>query len=381
MLDLLIELSLIPSGSHNLDGLAKMIQAMKRIFASLGGVIQEISLPPKTILNQQGELVEKQFGKALTIRKRPEAPVQILLSGHLDTVYTDQHITIEKVDRKILKGPGVADMKGGLVVMLKALKIFEETPFCQNIGWEVILNPDEEIGSIGSSLLLEQCAKGKTLGLVFEPALADGALVSERKGSVNLTLICRGKAAHAGRDFHQGRNAIEGMARVIKKIEEKKSEHAETTINVGYITGGSAVNIVPDYCLVRMNIRSFLLDKIQESKKMIEEIVKREGGDFAFEVMQDSDRPPKVFDKKTENLYSRLKECADKMNMPLSWKPSGGASDGNILAAKGLPVIDSLGVVGGSLHSPDEFMLIDSLVERAMLVTLFLMKRELWIKN
>ena len=203
MMSLLRSWAAINSESENLSGLSQMIAALEMQFLSLGGHMQRIDLPPRSTIAIDGSPITIPHGQALHITKRPEAPIQIFLGGHMDTVYSPSHPfqKAEDLSENILRGPGVADMKGGLIVMLTALKAFENHPSSKNVGWEILINPDEEIGSIGSEQLFVAAAQRNHLGLIFEPSFADGALVSDRKGSANFSVVAKGLAAHAGRDF------------------------------------------------------------------------------------------------------------------------------------------------------------------------------------
>lgn len=190
MIDLTAQWSAINSGSYNLAGLRTMRAALAEAFAPLGAQQEVIALSPISQIHANGEAVEVPMAEALRITKRPEAPIQILLVGHMDTVYGADH-PFQKpsyISENILNGPGVADLKGGLVVMLHALMALEQSPWAENLGWQALLNPDEEIGSIASDPLLKLGAMGKTLGLVYEPALSDGTLAGPRKGSGNFAL-------------------------------------------------------------------------------------------------------------------------------------------------------------------------------------------------
>ncbi len=186
---------------------------------------------------------------ALRLRVRPEAPVRILLGGHYDTVYGADHPfqRCTLLDAQTLRGPGVADMKGGLVVMLAALQAFEAAPESHRIGWEVLLGPDEEIGSSARAPRRGVAAARNHVGLVFEPARANGDLVSSRKGTGTFVVTCRGRAAHAGRDPAAGRNAILALAEFLPQADTLNRELPGVMLNVGNIRGGGAVNIVPDW--------------------------------------------------------------------------------------------------------------------------------------
>jgi glutamate carboxypeptidase len=244
------------------------------------------------------------------------------------------------------------------------------------VGWEVLINPDEEIGSPGSAPLLIQAAKRNHLGLVFEPSLPDGNLVGARKGSGNFTVIARGKAAHAGRSPQLGRNAIDALARFIVGLESLDDAGGAITTNVGYVHGGGPVNVVPDLAECRFNVRVTTPDDQRAfedgRKRLAEEINRIEG--ISLELHGRFTRPPKPLDAKTLKLLEQVAACGRDLGLSLQWRPTGGACDGNNLAAAGLTTIDSLGVTGGDIHSSDEYILLDSLAERAKLTALLLMK-------
>ena len=154
------------------------------------------------------------------------------------------------------RGPGVIDAKGGLVVLLTAIDAVERSDLAGNLGWELFLNTDEEIGSPGSAAFFAEAAKRNHLALLFEPAMPDGALVSERKGSGNFSLVVRGRAAHAGRDFSAGRNAIVAAADFAVAVHRLNGTIPEVTLNVARIDGGGPANVVPDLAVCRLNAGS-----------------------------------------------------------------------------------------------------------------------------
>ncbi|HSV15187.1 MAG TPA: M20/M25/M40 family metallo-hydrolase, partial [Tepidisphaeraceae bacterium] len=230
----------INSGTHNLDGLARLSAELRREFQVLGGETRELPVQPSTSVDARGQTVQMPLAPAISIRKRSSAALRVFLGIHMDTVYGPEHPfqMVERDDEKSFRGPGVADAKGGLCVMLIALEALERSDFANRIGWEVLINSDEEIGSPGSAPLLRECATRNKLGLVYEPAFADGALVGERKGSGNFTAVIRGRAAHAGRDFHHGRNAIHAAAAMVMELDQINRRLPGVTVNVGRIDGG-----------------------------------------------------------------------------------------------------------------------------------------------
>lgn len=373
----------------NIQGLQIQMQEMKKSFAVLGGEMKELNLPPHTNVDESGNKVPMQFGKALQITKRPDAPIKILLAGHMDTVFTQMSAfqRVVDVDDKQLVGPGVCDMKGGLVVLLYALQALEKSPYAQNIGWEVLITPDEEIGSPGSHGIYERAAQRNNLGLLFEPSFADGAIVTSRAGSMKLIVITKGKAAHAGRDYAKGRSAIYAIAPLLVALEElstiKQGPEVsdanfedQVIVNVGELRSGAGYNVVPDLAIMRINVRACRKELFAKVKAKIHELVenfgKKEG--INMELIEDLTSPPKVIDQGTEKLFDWIKTCASDLGSTVYGRPSRGASDGNYLAAYGLPCIDTLGVIGDNIHTHNELMQIDSLTQRAKLSALLLMR-------
>lgn len=292
------------------------------------------------------------LGKALYIQKRKEAPIQIFLSGHMDTVFPVDSLfqKVTKISANKWRGPGITDMKGGLLVILEALKILEQSPYKKYVGWKVFIDPDEEIGSPGSQDHILQLAQGSLAALVFEPAFADGSLVSSRKGSINLTLISKGKKAHAGRDFEKGENAILKLARLMTALEKSRG----VNVNFGAISGGEAFNIVPDLAQLKVNIRG---DKQIDLTKFLEDLDSYIADKQITKILH-SHRGPKPFDKATKNLLTQI-------HPEIKVKSSGGVSDGNLLASLEIPVLDTLGVVGGLIHTHEEYIELDSLYDRS----------------
>jgi glutamate carboxypeptidase len=372
MIDLLTRWADTNTESHNLSGLAKMISMLEDAFSVLNAKAQRIDI----VAEPWGSAEEQPLGQALVLRKRPDAAARVFLCCHMDTVYSPYH-PFQKcgpVEGGMLRGPGVADAKGGIIVMLKALEALEDSPWAQGVGWEVLINPDEEIGSPGSGALLVEGARNNDLGLVFEPSLPDGNLVGDRKGSGNYKVTVRGRAAHAGREPHMGRSAINALARFIVELNEA-SENG-ITINVGYVEGGGPVNVVPDLALCRFNVRVMTMEDQVYFEEHVDGLVKEfnrlEG--ISLELEGRFARPPKPLDGKTVLLLDHISKCGKDLGLDIEWRASGGSCDGNNLAAAGLPTVDSLGVTGAGIHSADEYVLVGSLVERSQLTALLLMK-------
>ena len=378
MLNKTIELASINSGSINTAGVNRVGKKLAEYFSVLGGAAEVIPVAAYQFVNSSGEIQSTPLGDALRITKRPNASLQIFFCGHMDTVFpTDSPFqSMTWLDDNTLNGPGVADLKGGLVVMLKAIEALERSPWADKIGWEILFNPDEEIGSPGSSALIADAATRVNLGMIYEPCMPDGTLAGARKGSGNFSIVVNGKAAHAGREHHLGRNAIRAMCDFISALDDLNGQREGVTINPGFIEGGGAVNVVPDMCISRFNIRlEQPADELwcsQQIEALVQQLNQRDGIHAALH--GGFGRKPKVLSDANLKLFELAKACGSELGMQINWLPTGGCCDGNNLAAAGIPNIDTLGVQGGKIHSCDEYMLVSSLVERARLSALLLMK-------
>jgi glutamate carboxypeptidase len=362
--------------SWNIQGLNQLLTLIHSSFQFLGGKNATISLPPQKLLGTDCTFHAQPLGSALVMRKRPHAPIQVLLGGHIDTVYSPSSPfqKLEESSPGIWKGPGVSDMKGGIAILFTALEALERSPFAEQIGWEVIINPDEEIGSPGSAFLYEEAAHRHHCGLIFEPSFPDGAFVSQRKGSAAYTVAIKGKAAHVGRDYAQGRSAVFPLARLIHKLDSLRAD-PDLIVNIAEVEGKGPVNIVPPFASCRINFRSSNAVTLEEASIKLQQFTtecQEEG--IAIEVHQDSFRLPKPFDSQAQHLFESYAQCAHDLDIPFQTRITGGVCDGNILAGAGLPNLDTAGVIGGALHTPDEYLICSSLVERAKLAALFLFK-------
>jgi glutamate carboxypeptidase len=366
--------------SHSLDpsGLTRMADALVHAFDTLGEV-RRTPVPPRIWIDDKGRAIEQPLGDVLSVRHvAPRERLRVLLAIHYDTVYPagDQPPHLELVDQgRVLRGPGVADAKGGIAVLLGALEAAMHYGAGDTLSWEVLLNADEELGSPGSAGLLLEAATRHDLGLVFEPAVDEaGTLASSRKGSGNFHVVIHGKAAHAGRNPAAGRNAVVAAADLAITLANLNDEAREVTVNVAAIHGGDALNVVPDVAVVRVNVRAARDDGASWVTRQLEAAVEslnhREG--YSATLHGGIHCPPKLFDEPTQRLFSHVATCGRDLGLTITAKPTGGVCDGNKLAAAGLPTIDTLGVRGGSIHSPDEYLLVESLTERASLVAILL---------
>lgn len=376
MLGLIEDLSQINSGTFNLDGLELVKKRLVEEFSILDGKTEIHDSRPLTMIDESGNEVERPLGQIIHISKWPAAKTRILLCIHMDTVYAadDSFQRCIMLENGHLNGPGVADAKGGLVVMLNAVKTLESSPLAGQIGWEVLINADEEIGSPGSVHLFNQIAPRCDAGLLFEPSLPDGTLVSWRKGSGNFTFVVRGRAAHSGREFEKGRNAVVAVARLMDAIDQLNSDQ-EVTFNVGRIRGGEALNVVPDLAIGRVNVRVKTIEQQATVEKQFADLVEQFNrlDGITVKIFGSFTSPPKPLSSEVAELQKRIENCGKAIGINVSWRGTGGACDGNKFSAAGLPNIDTLGPCGGNIHSADEFLIPESLVPRTKLAALILL--------
>ena len=367
----------INTGTGNLDGLATMAGKLADAFSQLPGGVELVEPATVTAISAEGREFEKPHGRHLVLRVRPEAERRFVLTGHMDTVFPADHPfqEVSWLDDETINGPGTADMKGGLDVILHALKLFETTESASRVGYDVMINSDEETGSLASRGLIEELARGKYAALTYEPsALPDGTLAHARGGTGNYSITITGKSAHAGRNPQDGRNAIVAASDLVLRVKALEAE--DITVNPAKIEGGAANNVVPDLAILRFNIRPKSTDAMERFDGELDEILRLIKGEHEVGVHRHGGvtRPPKPVDAKAQCLFDLVKDCGAQLGQQIGWKSTGGVCDGNNIAATGVPVVDTMGVRGGAIHSADEFMIVPSLRERAALSALVLTK-------
>jgi glutamate carboxypeptidase len=367
--------SAINSGTGNLAGLSTQADTLAEAFSTLPGGLELLAPAPVDAVAANGARIEQSHGRHLVLRVRPKAPRRYLLTGHMDTVFAADHPfqSTRWIDAVTLNGPGVADMKGGIAVILAALTAFESSAVAGTVGYDVMINSDEETGSLSSAPLIAALAKGKAAALTYEPsALPDGTLAGARGGSGNFSAVFTGRSAHAGRNPGYGRNALVAAADLAVRL--KHMETSGLTINPARIDGGSANNVVPDSAVLRFNIRpkgELDAERFSRAIYLILHEIEQEH-EVSIHLHGGLTRPPKPLTPQAEALFGLVKDCGEALGQPISWIPSGGVCDGNNIAALGVPVVDTMGVRGGAIHSDEEYLLVPSLAERAALSALVL---------
>lgn len=365
----------INSGTSNLAGLARVAGHIADAMGSLPGDIRLVDAVPEESVLPDGSIRTIQRGQHIHLAVRPASNRRILLTGHMDTVFPTDHPfqTLSEIKPGVINGPGVADMKGGIAVMLAALAAFETSDAASALGYDVLINSDEETGSATSAPLIAELAQGKLAALTYEPAaLPDGTLAGARPGSGNFSFIIAGKSAHAGRNPEDGRNAV--LAAAALALELAALRAPGLSVNPARIDGGGPNNVVPDHAVLRVNFRPASRVEEMHAKNRIVEIAAAIAAqhDVAIHTHGSFGRPPKAMDEKTEKLFGLVQQCGTDLGQTIGWKATGGVCDGNNIAACGVPVVDTMGVRGGAIHSADEYLIVASLAERAALSALTL---------
>lgn len=360
--ELLGSLVNINTATNNLAGLVQARQLLIPHFEALGLVLTRHRLPD---------------GREVLSFETAGATPKVMLVGHLDTVFpaTGSFLTLkEQGDR--LTGPGVIDMKGGVVLLLNVLEQLKKQGRLDQV--RVVLNDDEEIGSPNSKAVLRKLAQGLPFGLVFEPGLADGAVVSGQSGIRWIKLSTTGKAAHAGLEPEKGIDACLDLAMKAKKVAELARSAQGLTINPGLIEGGSKPNIVCEKASVTFDIRFRSLSDWQQVSKAIAQI--SAVSDVYNPLLQQGTHTemtqlaemPLLPSENTAELLGRIQASARALGQTVPARAVGYGSDGNNLAETGMQLLVGVGPYGGGMHTDQEFMLLKSYQERLALLTLLI---------
>lgn len=372
MLDMLERLTNINSGSLNKAGVDEIAAIFSRELRELGFSIS--TLP--------GDVIEMPScpGSDYTIdvadhvlATRPGNSARLLLMGHLDTVFPpDSPFQDFRREGDTMYGPGVADMKGGLVVMLYALKALHEFGALDGIDLSVLLNSDEEMGSLSSRKYLEDQAAQHDWGLVYESSGTNN-LTRTRKGLGQARFVVHGKASHAGGAHEQGRSAIKELAYKIVEIENMTDYETGVTVNVGIVSGGEARNTIAPCAEALIDLRypqpQQGLDAVAQFENIFGQVYSYpvDSGEITTDSWVNLHRPPKIPTDESDYLMDKAIAIGRLLGQELGVTDSGGGTDGSLTQAVGLPTQDSLGVAGTGAHSNREDARVSSLVERAKL--------------
>ncbi|HEY4011196.1 MAG TPA: M20 family metallopeptidase [Acidobacteriaceae bacterium] len=311
-----------------------------------------------------GDVVELRFGAGASGK-----PALVL--GHLDTVYAMGTLAkmpfreVEAEDGVRILGPGVVDMKAGVVMTLEAVAALQKVGALAR-PVTVLLNPDEEVGSEVSRAHTERLALESAAVFVAEPAQGI-AYKTARKGVGLFELTVKGVAAHAGVDFGSGHSAVLEMARLVEEIAGWTDLSRGRTVNVGVIAGGTRSNVIAAECRAEVDVRVVTMEDAARVEEMFRGLRTRDAG-CTLRLDGGINRPPMERSAGTVALFERAKALAAEMGFALEEAATGGGSDGNFTAALGVPTLDGMGAVGGGAHSPGEYVVAGRLVERTVLL-------------
>ena len=376
----LVDWSQRNTGSFNRAGLDAFAPLLVERFSSLPGEAWMEAAPTYDRVRADGATEAVASAPLVRVSVRPEAPVQVVMTGHYDTVFPVDSAfqSVRELRPGVLNGPGLADMKGGILVMHAGLSAFEALAGedARGVGYQILLSPDEEIGSPASAPTLLALGRKADLGMTYEPALPTGGLARARKASANFSVVIHGKSAHAGRDHASGRSAIAAAARFVAALEALNGRREGVTFNTGRIDGGGANNLVPELAVVRFNMRAPDQAGVDWALGEIDRLIAAAGAEDGISVHRHGgvSRGPKPCDARQEALFAFVRQSAKALGFDLDWQDTGGVCEGNNLYQAGCPNLDTLGVRGGRIHSDEEFIELDSLVERASLTALSLIR-------
>ena len=352
----------IDSGSRFASGINKVAAYFQERFLKLGWYTQDLAFEDGEVPCLEAANVDP---------RDPGVEFDFLFLGHMDTVFLEG--TVQKrpfaIDGDYAKGPGVCDMKGGLVAILHVMETLKQFGVCDKLSVCAGFNSDEEIGSHASRPWLEEMAAKSKRVFVFEPGRIGGQRVLQRKGAGWFDILCHGKAAHAGVEPEKGANAVVELAHQILKITTFANPELGTTVNVNTLSGGTKRNVIPDFAEAAVDVRfseSSETKRIQDQFQKITRHPQIKG--VRTEVKGEINRPPMVPSEQTLQLWDQMVEIGSRLGQEMKLIATGGGSDGNFTSALGIPTIDAMGPRGGRAHSEDEFLALDSIVPTVQLV-------------
>jgi glutamate carboxypeptidase len=350
----------IDCGSYTPEGVNRVADFVTYALRGLGAEVERVAHAPADGGRQLGDLV---IG-----RLAGDGP-RLLLIGHMDTVFEPGTVAQRPYrsagDRAL--GPGVTDMKAGLLAGLHAIGALHEAGVRPTVTF--VANPDEEIGSPFSTPFIRSLAPEHDAVLVLECARANGDIVSARKGIADYHVTLLGRAAHAGVEPEKGRSAILEGARQVVALHDLNGRWPTVTVNVGVIDGGTRPNVVPERCELQVDLRAATAGAFDAAASELERLVATAGErDITAEVRRTAGHPPMEKTDASARLVDLAVAIAGDLGFELSDAATGGASDANTTAALGVPTLDGLGPVGGDDHSADEWLDLTSIGPRTTLL-------------
>lgn len=336
----------VDCGTQTLAGVATVAGIIEALWQQEGWHTEQVDL---------GDRV----GPGVFVTNKPQTThFDVLLVGHLDTVFAPGTVAERPMseDDSRLYGPGVSDMKSGLLNILWAMRGLDAADK-NRLSIAVAMNPDEETGSVHSHQWIGELAKRSRCVLVCEAARADGSLVKARKGMAGYHLTFSGVAAHAGNDPEKGRSAITALANSIIAINALTDWDRGTTLNVGVIRGGSAANVVADTAVAELDVRFWENDEYDRVNQALNALCEKGFSDGVTTTLtQVNHKPAMATSEATQALMQQVEAAGKAEGIAITWQAVGGGSDANHTAALGIPTLDGLGPVGAGFHSPAEWL-------------------------
>lgn len=367
----------LPTGFNNTNALDESRNRLTSRLSAIGAAVELMPGDPKPDW-LRGKQIDNQIPPTAVCRRNLGKGKRILIAGHLDTVHDPagnfRELTIAP-DNKTATGPGCVDMKGGLVIATCALEALHACGV--ETDWTFLLNSDEETGSYHSNRHIEEESAKHDWGIALEPALPGGELAVERGGSGQFRIECRGRSAHVGRDFASGVSAVYALGECLVGCGGFSDVARGLAVNVGPLEGGVATNAVPDRAFGWGNVRYRDAAGADELWEKLGSLSTAEDAMPRVIVERSFNRPAKPMTVGTELLALAARGVAEDLGQSLPFASTGGVCDGNIMQHAGLPTIDTLGVRGGNLHRPDEWIELASLVERCQLLAVLIARLSL----
>jgi len=349
MLALLERLVNIDSGTGHARGIERIVDILEPMLAEVGLATERRPSPVGPHLLAYGN-------------KSP----QVLLMGHIDTVFPAGTAAARPFRREGNRayGPGVIDMKSGIVNLIYVVKALAAAGGLHE-HVRIVINADEEISSIHSRELIYEQSRLCRAAFVFEPSPDMETLTTSRKGVGDLTLSITGKAAHAGAAIEDGLSAVEELARKILALHDLTDLEQGRSVNVGIVSGGTARNVVAERATARIDLRYATKEDGEAVLEQIRAVCSPSRPGYTVELTGGITRPPLERSQEIAALFVHMRDAGRAFGVELVEASSGGVSDANLIADAGVPVIDSLGPVGGRAHSDAEYLEVDTMARRA----------------
>lgn len=353
MLQLLERLVNIDSGTGRAQGAEAIVNILAPELEKLGLEVERHDTP---------------VGPQLVARGDREP--QVLLSGHIDTVFPPGTASRRpyRVEGDRAYGPGVTDMKSGVVNLLYTVKALAARDELHR-HTRIVINCDEETSSLHSRPFIRQEAEQCAAAFVFEPSSKMETLTTERKGVGVLQISVTGQASHAGSSFHDGLSAVEELARIVVALHRLNDPKATYSVNAGLISGGTARNVVAENAEATVDLRFSTPEEGEELLERIRAICEPSKPGFEVKVQGGFTRPPLVRTEEIVQLFEHVQEAGRRFGVEFEQSSSGGVSDANLIADAGVPVVDSMGPIGAKVHSDHEYLELASIVPKAAIST------------